>query len=178
MTDLLLSDMIWHSRGNQMDFSLNFIPLEVMQSLSGFFAEAVNALCNACESHIGGSNPPWTVGRGDDGSFGSENLLFFSSVCSAQPKRSRCNEEDHPWRWPYLCKLHYYLLFEYYLTFSGAAIIAMEGKGIACARKGQLWKNAELLRFFCLVLPSLRRFHCIMSMGKRTPMFLASCEIW
>ena len=77
MTDLLLSDMIWHSRGNQTDFSLNFIPLEVMQSLSGFFAEAVNALCNACESHIGGSNPPWTVGRGDDGSFGSENLLFF-----------------------------------------------------------------------------------------------------
>ena len=53
--------------------------------------------------------------------------VFFSSVCSAQPKRSRCNEEDHPWRWPYFCKLHYYLVFEYYLTFSGAAIIDCNG---------------------------------------------------
>jgi len=59
-----------------MHFSYKFLHLQVMQSFSSFFAEAVNAWCNACESHIGGSNPPWTVCRGDDGSFGSAKPVF------------------------------------------------------------------------------------------------------
>lgn len=80
--------------------------------------------------------------------------VFSASVCSAEPKQSRCNEEDHPWRWPYFASCSTYLLFGHYLTLSSAAILDCNGgkDDWLCMKRTTMDKNAELLVFFWLVL--------------------------
>ena len=73
-----------------------------------------------------------------------------ASVCSAEPKQSRCNEEDHPWRWPYFASCSTYLLLGHYLTLSSAAILDCNGgkDDWLCMKRTTMEENAELLVFF------------------------------